>query len=195
MRKCVVFLLAILLLLGLSSCDKKETVEVLDDPAAVATENVTGQTEVKETDPNLEEDFFDFEDMEETEPTEGSGPQTESAPEETEPKETVKETTAPDQEQPKETKPVQPAETTKPTKPAESTEPTTAPTTPAKPEPKSDYEKFLEMTPAQQQDFMESFTSMEAFFAWYTPEKQKYDAEHPPVEIDGESIDLGKLGF
>lgn len=55
------------------------------------------------------------------------------------------------------------------------------------------YEEFAAMTPAQQQACMESYESIEAFFAWYNQAKQEYDAAHPPIDVGNGSIDLDKV--
>ena len=53
-----------------------------------------------------------------------------------------------------------------------------------------DYERFQAMTPAQQQAYMESFDSMDAFFDWYEKAKAEYEAANPPIYIEDGSIDL-----
>ena len=57
-----------------------------------------------------------------------------------------------------------------------------------------DYETFQAMPAAQQQQVMEGFPSIEAFFDWYEAAKAQYEADHPPIEVDGGSIDLDDLG-
>lgn len=85
--------------------------------------------------------------------------------------------------------------TTAPTQPA--TQPTTAPTEPATQPPAaelSDYETFRQLSPADQQKYMESFASVEAFFEWYNKAKAEYEAANPPIEIGGDSsVDLGDV--
>ena len=50
------------------------------------------------------------------------------------------------------------------------------------------------MSGAEQQEYMMSFSSIEAFFEWFNAAKAKYDAEHPSIEIGGDgSIDLGDI--
>lgn len=56
-----------------------------------------------------------------------------------------------------------------------------------------DYETFQELSPADQQAYMEKFESMEAFFEWYSAEKEAYEEAHPSIEIDGEEIDLEEI--
>ena len=54
------------------------------------------------------------------------------------------------------------------------------------------YEAFTALTPEEQRLYQESFGDLDAFFAWYTAAKDKYEKENPPIEIDG-PIDLGKV--
>ena len=58
------------------------------------------------------------------------------------------------------------------------------------------YEKYKDLSPAEQQAYMMDFIEqygVDAFFQWYSSAKDKYDKEHPPTEIpeDG-NIDLNK---
>lgn len=55
----------------------------------------------------------------------------------------------------------------------------------------SEYERFINMTPAEQQAYMESFESIEAFFEWYNQAKAEYEAANPPIEVGDGNIDLG----
>ncbi len=56
------------------------------------------------------------------------------------------------------------------------------------------YEEYMAMSGAEQQEYMMSFSSIEAFFEWFNAAKAKYDAEHPSIEIGGDgSIDLGDI--
>lgn len=51
------------------------------------------------------------------------------------------------------------------------------------------------MSGEEQQEFFESFDSVEAFFEWYNEAKAKYEAEHPSIEIGGDGkVDAGGLG-
>lgn len=74
-----------------------------------------------------------------------------------------------------------------------STEPT-APTVSDTGKTPTDYEKFQAQSPSEQQKFMESFSSVDAFFAWYNNAKTEHEALNPPIEIGGGGeVDLGKL--
>lgn len=56
------------------------------------------------------------------------------------------------------------------------------------------WEDYNAMTDAEREAFFDSFKSPEAFMEWLTAAKEKYDREHPVIEVgpDG-SIDLGEL--
>ena len=79
----------------------------------------------------------------------------------------------------------QPAET----QPAE-TQP--APTTPPA-QSRSEYEEFQNMSPSQQQEHMNSFESIDAFFNWYNAAREEHDKMYPDIEIGGGSVDMGDI--
>ena len=58
----------------------------------------------------------------------------------------------------------------------------------------TEYEKYIGMSGTQQKDFMESFGSMEEFFAWLQNAKAEYEAAHPEIPIEDGTIDLSKIG-
>lgn len=82
-------------------------------------------------------------------------------------------------------------EGTTPEDPTEPTDPSTGATAPATPPEEMTYEDFIALTPEEQRLYQESFNDLDAFFAWYTAAKEKYEKENPPIDIDG-PIDLGK---
>lgn len=55
-------------------------------------------------------------------------------------------------------------------------------------EEKTEYEKLMEMSGEEQQAFMESFESLDAFFAWLEAAKAEYEAKNPGIEIGGDGI-------
>jgi len=56
------------------------------------------------------------------------------------------------------------------------------------------YEEYQALTGAQQMAYMESFPSVEDFFAWYNEAKAKYDEEQNRIEIGGDgNIDLDDI--
>ena len=56
-----------------------------------------------------------------------------------------------------------------------------------------DYEKFLNMTSAEQQKYVESFSDIDAFFAWYNAAKEAYEKENPPISIGNGEINIGDI--
>lgn len=112
------------------------------------------------------------------EETEATEPE-DTEPEDTEPAESEEtETTEPEETEPEETEP-------------EETEPEE--TTPPPAEGPSEYERFQDMSPSEQQEYMEGFDSIEDFFDWYDKAKQEYDDANPPIEVGGGSIDLDDI--
>ena len=56
------------------------------------------------------------------------------------------------------------------------------------------YEDYHNMTPEQQQYFVESFADMAAFFDWYNTAKETYEKEHGAIEIgNGNEINLDEV--
>ena len=55
------------------------------------------------------------------------------------------------------------------------------------------YEKYNAMSGDEQLAFFETFDSVEAFIDWYNAAKEKYEKEHPYIEIDGGEIDLDSI--
>ena len=155
--------LAVFLLLA--GCGKKKApVETTAATQATTAETTAEPTVTEESIPGLEDSIFD----DETEPTvEETKSRTESAEPAT-----------------KATEPSRPVETTEPmetTKPTETTKPA-APSEPPKSENTvvSEYEKFQNMSASQQQEFMQTFDSLDAFFAWYNNAKAEHEAANPP---------------
>ena len=80
-----------------------------------------------------------------------------------------------------------PPENSKPPKsePAESEPADTSDTT--------EYENFMNMPSADQQEFVDSFSNLDAFFDWYNTAKEVYEQENPPVELSGDVINIGDI--
>ena len=56
------------------------------------------------------------------------------------------------------------------------------------------YSQYQAMSAAEQQEWFESFDSVEAFFAWYNNAKAVYDANDDSIIVDGNtSIDMGEI--
>lgn len=52
----------------------------------------------------------------------------------------------------------------------------------------TDYEKYNAMTGAEQMEFINSFDSIEDFFAWLHKAEAEYDAAHPDIEIGDDGV-------
>lgn len=153
----------------------------------------TGATDTAPSLSGLEDSIFDDEPVETQEPTETTVPdETENAaavpevdipvPEGSAPPESGRQdsnSNEPEPTQPPQTEPVA-------TEPAE-TEPVQIP------EGEIDYEAFVAMDPALQRMYMESFESMDAFFAWYNAAKEAYEQAHPSIDVGDGVIDLEDL--
>ena len=88
----------------------------------------------------------------------------------------------------------EPAETTKPTEvtqPAETT-PATEPNVPETEAARelTEYEKYMAMSPSAQEEFFNSFGSVDAFFQWMQSAKAEYEASLDYIEIGGGPIDI-----
>ena len=96
----------------------------------------------------------------------------------------------------------EPEETEEPTEgatePEETEKPTESATEPSEPEATEDdgemtYEKFMALSAAEQQAFMNSFPTIEAFFEWFNAAKEAYEASRNEIEIGDGSFDIGDL--
>lgn len=56
------------------------------------------------------------------------------------------------------------------------------------------YAAWLNMSGEQQQEFMNSFDSIEAFFAWLNAAKAEYEAQNPGIDVGDGNIDIGGNG-
>lgn len=157
--------LALVLILLLTGCRRQN--ETLCTTTEV-TGTTEGSTATVESIPGVEDSEFD----DETEPT-----ATETHTEPTENTETT-----------------EPAGNTEPTESVgpEATTPTTEPTQSPDKE-QMEYEKFQNMSAADQQAFMGTFENLDLFFAWYNQVKAEYEAAHPPIDVGDGSVDMGDL--
>lgn len=57
----------------------------------------------------------------------------------------------------------------------------------------TDYERYLNMSGEEQTAFIESFGSVEEFFAWLNKAQAEHEAQKPGVDIGSGSVDLGGL--
>ena len=57
-------------------------------------------------------------------------------------------------------------------------------------EEKTEYEKYIELSGAEQQKIFESYTNPQDFFDWYNAAKKEYDDKNQAIIVDGGSINL-----
>ena len=95
------------------------------------------------------------------------------------------EETQPENEKPAETTPVET------TTPYEESKPTDSEGDSATGE--MTYEKYNAMSGNEQMEFFSTFASVEDFVDWYNSAKEKYEAEHPYIEIENGEIDLDAI--
>ena len=55
----------------------------------------------------------------------------------------------------------------------------------------TEYEKFQTMSGADQKKFMDSFDSVDKFFAWLNAARAEHEAQHPETDVGDGNIDLG----
>lgn len=190
MNKRKIVMAMALLLIVLVGCGKQNDIdETIQTTAEHVAESSIETTAMQESVPGIEDsEFDDIEPAVEQAKTEAAE-LVETKPSEIKPAETKPAETKPAETKPTETKPAEtkPAET----KPSE----TTPPTKPAQPEvkPQTEYERFQNMSAAEQQSHMESFDSMDDFFNWYNDAKTEHEAANPPIDVGNGSIDMGEL--
>ncbi len=171
------FILCITMLFCITACtDNKKNTGVQENTGSVSeneTNQVTdsfdssGESSAHVTEPDASAESFTEETKPST-PTEPDSTKPGNNPTENEPasSESHSETSAPEEGEP----------------PTESSTPgSTAPSADA-----AAYLAYYEMSAAEQQAFIESFGSLDAFFAWHTAAKAAYEAERTP--IDGSPI-------
>ena len=186
-------ILALILALAAVAVAVVLAVAMKDEVPAGTTPETSPNAGVGETAPSVPGVADSIFDLETEEPT--TEPEETDAPKPTEPANTRPEDSAdpgpglqdPDADAPVDTRPPQTepssTEPTKPTEPAQ-TEPMEVP------DGEIDYEAFIAMTPAQQRAYMESFESIDAFFAWYNAAKEAYEKDHPAIDVGDGVIDL-----
>lgn len=172
-----IFLITLISFMG-KGTEEKSATEPTTEPVATTEEPTTEATE-EVTIPGLEDSIFEDEPEETTEATAETTVPNATQPKPTEPKATEPKPTEPKATEPKPTEP-------KPTEPAP---------TESRPSDSglTEYEKFQNLSPAEQQEYMESFSDIEAFFTWYNSAKEEYEKANPPIEVDGGTIDIGAI--
>ena len=170
-KSLISILLCLIMLFGATACGMKdsasETISQEDNNLQIPTSNA--------------QEPVNTENHEEITPAE-SIPDHTNTEDSTEPTE-ISPATDPTENDPTESEP-QPTEPTEneETNPTEPTEPeSTVPSATA-----AAYLAYNEMSAAEQQDFINSFDSIEAFFSWLNTAKAVYEAERTP--IDGSPI-------
>lgn len=59
----------------------------------------------------------------------------------------------------------------------------------------SEYERYMNMSAEEQEEYFNSFDSPEAFFDWYNAAKEEYENNRDVIEIGPDAtVDLGNLG-
>lgn len=183
-KRLIVVMLLVMLLLSACKKDKNKSEITPETTQPVGTTEAVEETHFVAENVLKEEDFENSEEIKGIQNEENSN---------------VIEATEPV----KEDAPVETVEPTEATEPAEETEPVVDTTDPTEEQEKqdvgiavntTDYEKYHNMSGAEQKNFVDSFSSIEAFFAWYNSAKAEYDALHPEVGVGDLEIDLGGVG-
>lgn len=192
-KKLIAVILVLLLLLLVMSVaimmDKKENADSGVTTGIQETEpgtqptipEETGETVVDATMSGVEDSIFDDDEH----PTEAPSDQKD---EETKDERDNQQSSSSANKKPETgtTKPAAPTEA-KPTEPAE--QPGDSDVEPGN----MSYEQYQAMSAGEQHAYMDSFGSIDAFFDWYNAAKEKYESEHPPIEVGDSPIDLGEV--
>lgn len=190
MNKKKFVLLLVFIMIVLMGCGEKNEEEQIESVSS-ETEATVYET-VTETIPGLEDSIFDTE-LQTTEPEETEREVTElDKKEESGIKQPENQATS--------TKPSSTSPTTPSAKDDQANEPTTKPGT-EDGETKndstavqiSDYEKFHDMSAAEQQAYIEACGDIDAFFEWYNNAKEEHEAANPPIEVGDGNVDMGDI--
>lgn len=190
--KSILFVITMSMVILNAGCKNNQTGEVqnkqTETTIGLETSVATEATMSAELEEALREGWIvdDWEDetQEETRPETNDStaskptPPKPTTPQPTTPKPTTPQPTTPQPTEPKPTE-TQPAETQ-----PEQTKPAVTIT---------EYEKYLAMSPTEQQAFFENFESVDAYFAWLNKAKVEYEAKQNATELEGGSVDLGDL--
>ena len=171
-KKTIALLLALLLLLSGCKAKNNAAAEATDAPETIAVTEENTPTETLH--PALTDNPFGDGWTEPSEPVQ--------AGETTAATEASKETEAPEE-----------TEAPKATEAPDATEPAAKPTEAPEDNGEMNYDKYMSMSAKEQSDYMNSFESVDAFFAWYNAAKAEHDAQNPDIEVGDGSFDLGEL--
>ena len=172
-NKLLIFILTATLFI-LAGCGK-QAAEVLSAQETETTTETTTEVTIEpnvteESIPGVEDSIFD----DETEPSQETEPEA-TEPDTTEPEETDPEGSAGTEG----SEPTEEAPSTEPSQPSGETE--------------TEYQRFQNMSAADQQSFMDTFDSIEAFFEWYNNAKAEHEAANPPIDVGDGNIDIGDI--
>ena len=187
-------LILVLLLVLTAGCGKRNT-----ESTEAATEVAVTKETTEPLIPGVEENSFSENDFLEvtTETTESVVVEETESAEPTEAKKPTESTKPAVSTKPVETaNPTESAnsiETTETMVPEENSQPTTGNDQNTEEEKPSAYENYMNMSGAEQQAFIESFDSLEAFFVWLNNAKDEDEAKKDVIIVDDGVIDLGSL--
>lgn len=200
----------VILLIALIAFTGGKTEEVPAVETTAATEQETTAATVEVTVPGVEDSIFDDEpaETESTASTEETTAQKQSSstdntkatePKATEPKATEPKATEPKATEPKATEPkaTEPKATepkaTEPSEPDETIDATQSVEKVPSDSSLMEYKKFQNLSPSEQQKYVESFSSIEAFFSWYNAAKEEYENANPAIEVGSGTVDIGAI--
>lgn len=202
----LMIIVALVLLLAITGCGKKqteqketedfaETTEQSQENEVIIGEGVISGVEVEEEEPvEVDKGFAAYEDPD---PTASTKPSVEkpSTP-------STQKPTTPSTQKP--TTPVKPSTPTTPNQNAPTTP--TQPEAPAATEPEysagvgvpdegvvTEYDEYMNMSADEQQAFIESFESMEAFMTWFNKAQEEENASDNSIEIGSGVIDMTQI--
>lgn len=192
----VVFLLIILLLFVLTACGGNGAENPSKDPVSSLGSSNVESTGGKDEDPII----TPGDGVTSRRPEQNTGssvkPNGSSKPAESKPAESNSTASKPTESNPAESKPTasKPAES-EPTgsKPTESSAGTSSAEETLPEVDPEEYEEFLKKSPKEQQKYMESFSDIDAFFAWYNAAKDAYEKANPSIEAGDGSINIGDI--
>ena len=55
------------------------------------------------------------------------------------------------------------------------------------------YEEYMALDGKEQEEYMKSFSSIDAFFDWYNDAKDTYEKENPSIEVGDGPIDMNEI--
>ena len=175
MKRMICILVA--MILCFSGCGKQDTEAASTTETKQQIADITEPVSTTDPPPSTEETIPGLEDSEFLDETETS--------QETEPEATELDATEPEETDPEGSAGTEGSEPTEET-------PSTEPSQPSG-ETETEYQRFQNMSAADQQSFMDSFDSIEALFEWYNNAKAEHEAANPPIDVGDGNIDIGDI--